>query len=686
MKRIAFLCLALIFLSGQSSFGAAREAEWKRVEEAVQKGLPKTAIEALEPIIKNSLAEKKYGEATKAIARKIVLEGNIQGNKPEEKITRLEKEIETAPAEIKPLLQTILAHWYWQYFQQNRWRFMQRTATAEAPGKDFTTWDLPRLFTEIDKRFSEALSAEKILKATPVSDFNDVLEKGTLPDSYRPTLYDFIANEALQFYMSGEQAGAKPQDAFEVSSESPIFDSTEKFLAWKVEGDESAAKAIRLFQQLLKFHQNDKDKSAFIDADIARLGYGKNIAIGDEKNARFKKAIRAVAELWDKQELAAVAWYHYAAANRDEANLIEAHAIAERTAKDFPKSNGAVLCRTLIEQIENKSASIVTERIWNAPFPQIQVRYKNVEAVYFRAVKMDWDEFVRSQKRLPDYLQDDERKKILKIKPTLEWSSKLSPTADFKERTEQVPTPKNLARGFYFIIASHNADFSNKNNQLSLADVWVSDLAFVLRTREKFVEGFVLNANSGEPIQGAEVGGWVHNYQKGTLVEFAAWKTDTNGFFQFTSEQGKNYIFRAQHGMDEVGAAQETYGPNGNRGEPGDRTVLFTDRAIYRPGQTIQYKGIALHVDQAKDNYQVIKDRMVNIVFLDANGKEIAKQERRCNDYGSFTGSFTAPRDRLMGAMTIRSHGPNGSATVRVEEYKRPKFQITLDAPKTAPV
>jgi uncharacterized protein YfaS (alpha-2-macroglobulin family) len=712
MKNFLF-CTAIVFVS-LFAMAAPRDADWQKVDDAIKKGLPKTAIEELEPIIKQAIAEKKYGEATKAIARRIVLEGNIQGNKPEEKITRMEKEIETAPAEIKPLLQTILADWYWQYFQQNRWRFMRRTQTAEAPGKDFTTWDLPRLFAGIDKRFSEALSHEKLLKATPVSEFGDVLEKGTLPDAYRPTLYDFIANEVLQFYMSGEQAGAKPQDAFEVSAESPIFDSVEKFLAWDVQraaelhsaespqtngtSNKSAAsaewnsaalspiaKAIHLYQKLLKIHQNDKDKSAFIDADIGRLVYGKNIAFGEEKNARFKKAIRAVAEKWSDNELAAVAWYHYASAIRDEGKLTEAHAIAERTAKDFPKSNGAALCRNLIDQIESKSASIVTERIWNAPFPKIEVRYKNIESVYFRAVPMDWDSFVKNRKRLPDYLNDEERKEILRKKPALEWSHKLPLTDDFKERTVELPAPKDLQRGFYFVITSHNADFSEKLNQLSIADVWVSDLAFILRNREKFIEGFVLDANSGEPIRGAEVGGWSHDYQNGKMVELTSWKTDENGFFQFTGEQGKNYIFRARHGMDEVGAQQETYGQYWNRGEPGDQTVLFTDRAIYRPGQTIQYKGIALHVDQTQDNYEVIKDRVVTVVFLDANGKEIAKQERRCNDFGSFAGSFTAPKDRLMGAMTIRTYNPEGAASVRVEEYKRPKFQVKLDAPKTAP-
>ena len=118
---------------------------------------------------------------------------------------------------------------------------------------------------------------------------------------------------------------------------------------------------------------------------------------------------------------------------------------------------------------------------------------------------------------------------------------------------------------------------------------------------------------------------------------------------------------------------------------PEARTIFFTDRAIYRPGQTIQYKGICLWVDQAKDNYEVLKGEQLTVVFKDVNGKEIARQKQRANDYGSFAGSFTAPRDRLMGQMSLQAEGrAQGATHFRVEEYKRPKFEVTLDAPKTA--
>ena len=115
--------------------------QWEEVEEATKKGLPKTAIEKLDPLIKRALAEKEPAVAIRAIAQKINLEGAIQGNKPEEKITRMEAEMSKAPKELVPMMNAVLANWYLQYFQRNRWRFTQRTRTAEAPGDDITTWD-----------------------------------------------------------------------------------------------------------------------------------------------------------------------------------------------------------------------------------------------------------------------------------------------------------------------------------------------------------------------------------------------------------------------------------------------------------------------------------------------------------------------------------------------------------------
>ena len=114
------------------------------------------------------------------------------------------------------------------------------------------------------------------------------------------------------------------------------------------------------------------------------------------------------------------------------------------------------------------------------------------------------------------------------------------------------------------------------------------------------------------------------------------------------------------------------YGWQPEQEKPNAMTFFFTDRAIYRPGQTIQYKGICIWVDHAKDDYHTLKAEQLTVVFMDPNGKEIARQKQRANDFGSFSGSFTAPRDRLMGQMTLHVDGrATGNAYVRVEEDAR---------------
>src|SRR5690349_10354495 len=109
----AFVAVGVaLMLTGLTARAGARDAEWRDVNEAIQKGLPKTAIEKLNSIIQAALKDKAWAEATLAIARKIVLEANLQGNKPEEKIMRMEAEIARAPREIVPLLETLQANWY----------------------------------------------------------------------------------------------------------------------------------------------------------------------------------------------------------------------------------------------------------------------------------------------------------------------------------------------------------------------------------------------------------------------------------------------------------------------------------------------------------------------------------------------------------------------------------------------
>lgn len=675
----------------------ASAMSWQKVYEARDQGLPKTAIEELKPIIVDALQNKRHAEAIKAICTKIAMEGNIEGNKPEEKITRLEAEIAKAPAEMKPMMEAILAHWYWHYFQQNRWRFIQRTRTAGPPGNDFTTWDLPRIMAEIDRHFTAGLANERLLKATPVANFDDLLEKGTVPDSYRPTVFDFLAHEALQFYQAGEQGAAKAEDEFEIAADSPVFLPVNDFLKWQPvipsplegEGASPKLKAIKLYQNLLAFHQADTNRSAFLDADLARLHFANNQAVGPDKAVRYKTALKRFAAENSTHELSALAQANLASVLNGEDDPAEARNVAAEGMAKFPQSFGGVQCYNLIQQIQSKSAGIEVERVWNAPWPVTRVTYRNVPKVFFRAVAYDFEAHLKTRRWSGlDNLDDGQQKELLARAPARTWSADLPPTADFRQRVEDVPVPQDLKPGFYFIVASYDESFARTNNQLSYAAAWVSDLALVIRPRlpQGSLEGFVLSANSGAPLAGAVVRAFERDRNGKYQMPGRSTTTDSNGLFRIphAGKYSSSCLLFAEHGGQKLGSQDCTI-PSPNPYTPRPATVFFTDRALYRPGQAIQYKGICYQADTAKNDYKALEGRTLTVVLHDANGKEVAKAQHQCNDYGAFSGSFTVPTGRGTGQMNLHVlNGPYGYAYFNVEEYKRPKFQVELVRPKEA--
>ena len=686
-----FRTLFFAGLMATFAFAGIRDEQWTKVNAAIGKGLPATAITELAPILQGALTDRAFGEAVKAISLRIALEGAIQGNKPEEKITRMQAEVTKAPPEMKPALECILAQWYWHYFQRNRWRFMQRTQAGSGSGEDLTTWDLPRILAEVDTHFTAALASADFLKTTPVATFEEVLEKGSVPDTYRPTMYDFLAHNALAFYTAGEQAGAKAEDSFELDGDGPIFLPREAFVAWKPETTDAPSptfKAVRLFQELLSFHAMDKDGSALADVDLLRLEYGNNRAVGEEKGRHYRAALTRFAEEWSPHEVSARAFAALAGALQGESAFVAARGVAERGLETFPNSAGAASCLNIIKKIEQKSASIRTERVWNEPLPNLDVTYRNVDKVFFRAIQVEFEPWLRSRSWGGINYDSSHDQGLLERKPALEWHAELPATRDYQERTERLPAPKGLKPGFYFVVASHDPRFGTPENVVSVTPIWVSDLALVVRHRqlEGGDEGFVMNGITGEPVPGAKVVAW-KGHQKGGLAPVQTFITDKDGLFPIPRWEDAYLPWALVATFGGHCAAMIHSGPLGpkmERDETSTRTILFTDRSIYRPGQTIAYKGICIRTNQDLAEYGTVPGRAVTVVFTDPNGTEIERRKLISNSFGSFSGTFTAPRDRATGSMTIRTEDPQGATEVRVEEYKRPKFQVELTAPAEA--
>lgn len=690
MKPFIFYLVWSMFALVAALRAASREAEWKKVEKLVGDENHQSAMELLKRVEAAARDDRAWPEAVKAMASRIQLEAIIKQDDPALKLKRLEAALVKAPAEMKPLLEAVQAAFYHHYFEEHRWEIMGRTKTADGAGADITTWDLSRLLAEVDTRFQKALGNAAALKKSPVSQWNGLLEAGDLPDSYQPTLYDFIARQALAHYTSAEQAAVevKAENAFEFADSSPALGSMEDFLAWKpAGGSQPKQRVIQLYQSLLSFHKDDGDPGARVLLNIERLEWAAENATGTGAQQRKLEQLRALSQQNAAHEISLRARAAVADILIKSKKPAEARALLTEGLAAHEKSRFAPRCRNLLKQIEQKSLTASTEFVWNGAGPEISFTCRNLDKVFFRLILVS----KMPEPQLLAEIIDHEKQaaKLLRKKPVRAWALDVEPANDFSDHSFRVPAPVDLKPGFYLLAASGNADFSRKKNKVSFAPVLVTPLALVKRGRvegeKDTVDVWVLDAVSGDPVAGAEVSVWCEAQKSKKLTPQQTVRTDADGFVSIIRDWDGDEMFTAAHDgnfafSEALDSARISFRHDDNAPTS---TFFFTDRAIYRPGQTIQFKGIHVRHDTEKNDYRTLADVKRQVYLKDTDKRELAKLDVVTNAFGSFSGSFTAPQNGITGTLVISSD--DGSTNVQVEEYKRPKFKVELPPPAIPP-
>ncbi len=681
------LLLCLLAMSSSPLSAAPRDAEWAKVKDAMSKDQPKTVIELLQGLETSAAADKAWGEVAKSVILRLGLGGRVEGG-PQAALKAMDAEMEKAPEEVKPILRAIQAHWFHSYYQQNQWRFARRSATAEAPGEDIETWDLKRILAEVDKRFQAALADKAALQKLPVTTFGEIFTKGQLGDTFRPTVYDFLAHDALEFYAMEEVAVSRPQDSFEVEAAGPALGTTDVFLNWKPDTTETTSpklRALQIFQELLAFHRADEDRTAFLHCELERLRWAGETAVGPEKEARLDGALRAFIETNAASPLSADARQDVAAALIEKEKFKDAHAMAMAGAEAFPDHPFGKLCRNIANTLAHPTIEISHEQAWTPAGSAIRVGHRNVSHVYFRAYPRSWSisKDTINQDPMPGPDAQKRLAELVKGKPIISWDMPLPDEKDFAPRESHLVAPENLEPGYYWIVASGDEEFSTQNNALAVGGVHVTSISLLIRQvqREGIIEGLVTDAVTGDPLEGIEVTlAQERNRLPGTRKE--SLKTDKDGFFRTKrGEEHGQILFVAERGKNRAVVREWGGGRYREQAERArDAVVLFTDRAIYRPGQTIQFKGIWCRYHHKEADYATVANTATSVRLMDMNGKEIEKLAFTTNERGSFSGSFTAPSGSVLGHFTLQT--PHGASSIRVEEYKRPKFTSEIKPPE----
>ncbi|HPC39285.1 MAG TPA: alpha-2-macroglobulin family protein [Spirochaetota bacterium] len=673
---------------------------WKTVKGFDEKGRPRSALEGVENILARAKKERNSPQIVKAQMHRVKYIMAIGEKEHPDIIRMLEQEMSAAAFPEKQILRSLLAEVYWNYFSAHRWTFYNRTDTAGLKEEDVSTWSLGKIMERIIALHRGALEGSDELKKIPLDLMNDILVRGTAPREYRPTLYDFLAHRAVDFFMIDENQLTRPAYDYEIDS-AGYFGSAEDFAGMKVTARDATSlryNAMVILQDLTRFHLKDApaDPSALVDVELKRLQFADDKAILPEKDSLYINALRALEKRFMAHRSSALVsyeiarWYRARGQEWKEGDpsdhqwsIVKSVDIARDVLKRFPDSEGALLCRPLT--VIDKSLSLMTEKV-NVPRRPFRalVKYKNLNRIYFRAVPLTEEEF--------EYLNasyesvNAKLDRLRNMKALQEWDSALPDDGDLRDHAVEVRVPP-LEEGYYAILAGTDRSFSYNKNAAAYMATAVSNLSFVHRVSLK--EGavfYVLDRSTGEPLRdvSATITERSYDYTKSRYVTSAVAKlvSDNNGRVVFPMG-GKDRYYSTlgiilRKGSDRLSSEFYSYA-YGQGGRNPQQSYFFTDRSIYRPGQTIYFKGILLTLDTDR-HYKIMPDQDTTVELYDYNNQKVGSARLRSNRYGTVSGSFTAPSGVLTGQMTIRNG--SGSAVIRVEEYKRPRFEAGFEPVK----
>ncbi len=239
-------------------------------------------------------------------------------------------------------------------------------------------------------------------------------------------------------------------------------------------------------------------------------------------------------------------------------------------------------------------------------------------------------------------------------------------------RAENMPT-SGERKDQFSLPAGHYIFIARTPQRVSIEDIEITSLRlFLFELPSKETLAFVGDIETGRPVPNATV--VVEDYSGNDQQFFAC---NGKGEVIIPHYDRNKYVCACIKGSNDQTNRVYLYSSDAHEKNNNLHSSLFTDRAIYRPGQTVHVSAIVYQ--QNSDNTQVATDRKFTLTFTDANGKEIDKREVVTNQYGSYDCDFVIPTDRLPGRFTVTDNN-SGSTSFRVEEYKRPTFDVKAKA------
>ncbi|WP_022822302.1 alpha-2-macroglobulin family protein [Hymenobacter norwichensis] len=713
----SLLALLMLFSAGSSQptppgSGGPSAATWKKIDQLLTKDQTASAAKLLEPLYQQARQRQDTPEYLRALLYKLRLLEAKEEDADVQAIALVEVDLKTAKFPARPILHSLLAQLYANYYQQHRYQLYNRTTQAapdptDASSTDLRTWDAARLGSAVISHYRASLQDEpQRQQQLELAALSYAVRGGNAEGrQLRPTLYDLLAHRAIDGLGNDEYYVTKPAEQFELK-DAALFGAAFDFSRLNLTAPQADSLngqfwALQALQQLTRFRLTDtKNSAALADVDLKRLRFVHQHSELPTKDELYRAALAQAADTY-KALPASTEFIAEQADNLRETDPAKARELALVAEKLFPKSRGAMQAKALRQGIERVEVSFTTEEVVlpNQPW-LLKLNVRNVARLYATAYRVSAAQVVRRLNREDNYDESNFQKtyaRALTAKPAATWTLEVPSPADYKAHTVQQAGPA-LPLGHYLVVLStaENPTKERAGVTTAYAQLSVSELSAVQRgAAQPGVEVLALHRQSGQPLVDVNVLPYFQYYDQAARAykqrRGAPATTATEGTTQIPLgvKTGDNTQLRAlllTKGRDSLLVAANGYYPRRSRTseaeQPQRRTFLYTDRAIYRPGQILYFKGIFTETRAGKS--ELLTKQPVSVRLQDVNGQTVQTLPFTTSDFGSFHGSIVLPTGLLNGEMSLQTD--NGSISFAVEDYKRPTFQVTFEPVKGTPV
>lgn len=620
---------------------------WKQVEQAEKKSLPQTVIKLTGEIYQKGEAEKNSPQMLKAYMWRMKYRDMLTPDSLYTNVKELEQWAKQADKPMdRAILHSLIAGIYANYAANNQWQLRQRTEiVGEAPSADMREWTANMFVEKIRTSIKEAMADSVLLLNTSSRTYIPFVELGETSEYYHHDMYHLLAFRSIEALQQVEGLDrATPVEAYseDTSSkkQSPVKQDIERIYknmltSYKAKGDKEGCLLTNLNYLSWK---RDSSKS-FREPFSVKKG-GTYMMTVDP----YETGLDALKTEYKSSDLCAEVYLAQANYMIGKEQQTVALQLCDESIRLYPGYRRINALKNLREDILSPSLN-VTAAATAFPGEEIKIRasHKNLDGFTLRLFQA---------------------KKLIK-----EQHFAVLRPEDYRTQ-DTVFTFQAPEVGEY--VMRIIPDIRAKRDSESKFNV-TRFKALTCRLPGNQYEVVTLDGQTGHPIPNAKV--TLYTNDEKLLQEFT---TGTDGKVVFPWKSDYRYL-KAAKGADTAMPLQGVYGGSygyyGDENKALEQMTLLTDRSLYRPGQTVYVKGIAY--TQKADTANVLPNKEYTVILTDANNQEVGQKKVRTNEFGSFATDFALPSACLNGMFSLIVG--NSRTSIRVEDYKRPTFDITFE-------